>query len=94
MSEATSTSEDVRSASNGLSNRQTARALRAFIISSTFWGAWGRVVGIGVATFTGYALWLGATEAEIAYFVSIASFTSLAQPFETACPIVLGWFVP
>jgi len=37
------------------------------------------VVSIGVATFTGYALWLGATESEIAYFVSIASFTSLAQ---------------
>jgi MFS family permease len=75
----TSASEEARSPSNGLSNRQTARALRAFIISSTFWGAWGRIVGIGVATFTGYALWLGATEAEIAYFVSIASFCSLAQ---------------
>ena len=37
------------------------------------------MVSIGVATFTGYALWLGATESEIAYFVSIASFTSLAQ---------------
>ena len=78
MSDDTPASDDARSSYN-LSNRQTARALRAFIISSTFWGAWGRVVGIGVATFTGYALWLGATEAEIAYFVSIASFTSLAQ---------------
>ncbi len=66
MSSDTSASEDARSSSYDLSNRQTARALRAFIISSTFWGAWGRVVGIGVATFTGYALWLGATEAEIA----------------------------
>ena len=76
-----SENEDVspRTSTYDLSNRQTARALRAFIISGTFWGAWGRVVGIGVATFTGYALWLGATEAEIAYFVSIASFTSLAQ---------------
>lgn len=37
------------------------------------------MVGLGVATFTGCALWLGATESEIAYFVSIASFTSLAQ---------------
>ena len=79
MSEDNSASEETESSSYNLSNRQTARALRAFIVSGTFWGAWGRVVGIGVATFTGYALWLGATESEIAYFVSIASFTSLAQ---------------
>jgi MFS family permease len=37
------------------------------------------MVGIGTAVFTGYALWLGATESEVAYFVSIAYFTSLAQ---------------
>ena len=79
MSADSSSSEDSGSPAYNLSNRQTARALRAFIISSTFWGAWGRIVGIGVATFTGYALWLGATESDIAYFVSIASFTSLAQ---------------
>ncbi len=79
MSSNTSASGDARSSSSKLSNRQTVRALRDFIISGTFWGAWIRVVGIGVSTFTGYALWLGATEPEIAYFVSIASFTSLAQ---------------
>lgn len=78
MSADRSTSEDAGSFSP-LSNRQTARALRAFIISSTFWGAWGRIVGIGTAVFTGYALWLGATESHIAYFVSIASFASLGQ---------------
>lgn len=82
MSAASPSSDDAKQAS--LSNRQTARALRAFIISSTFWGAWGRIVGLGTAVFTGYALWLGATEAHIAYFVSIASFTSLAQVISSA----------
>jgi len=70
---------DAEPSSNDLSARLTGRALHAFVISGTFWGAWSRVVGIGSAVFTGYALWLGATEAEIAYFVSIASVTSLAQ---------------
>jgi MFS family permease len=62
-----------------LSHSETSRALRAFIYSSGMWGAWGQVVGIGTAVFTGYLLWLGATDAEVAYFVSIASFVSLWQ---------------
>ena len=43
------------------------------------WGAWGQMVGIGTAVFTGYAIWLGATDSEIAYFVSIASFACFGQ---------------
>jgi len=37
------------------------------------------MIGIGTAVLTGYALWLGASEAQIAYFVSIASIASLGQ---------------
>ena len=75
-SEVSSTPEDTPRA---LSHTETSRTLRAFIISSALWGAWARMAGIGTAVFTGYALWLGATESEVAYFVSIAYFTSLAQ---------------
>ena len=62
-----------------LSHNATARALRTFILSGGFWGAWGKVFGIGTAVFTGYVIWLGATDAQVAYFVSIASFASLGQ---------------
>ena len=62
-----------------LSHSETARALRAFIISSGMWGAWGQIIGIGTAVFTGYVLYLGATDAQVAYFVSIASFASIGQ---------------
>ena len=62
-----------------LSRRETGRALRAFILTGGIWGAWGQIVGVGTPVITGYALWLGATEAEIAYFISIVFFASLAQ---------------
>ena len=62
-----------------LSHNATARALRTFILSGGFWGAWGKVFGIGTAVFTGYVIWLGATDAQVAYFVSISSFASLGQ---------------
>ncbi|MFT5367306.1 MAG: MFS family permease [Candidatus Latescibacterota bacterium] len=62
-----------------LSHSETARALRAFIFSSGMWGSWGQVVGIGTAVFTGYVLYLGATDAQVAYFVSIASLASIGQ---------------
>ncbi|MCZ6632796.1 MAG: hypothetical protein O7G87_05280 [bacterium] len=32
-----------------LSHSETARALRFFILSSTMWGAWSCVVGVGTA---------------------------------------------
>lgn len=62
-----------------LSHSETARALRAFILSSGMWGAWGQVIGIGTAVFTGFVLYLGATDAQVAYFVSIASLASIGQ---------------
>jgi MFS family permease len=63
----------------GLSRQKTASALRAFIYTGGMWGAWGQMVGIGTAAFTGFALWMGATDAQIAYFVSIAFLTGLIQ---------------
>ncbi|MDA0746189.1 MAG: MFS transporter [bacterium] len=62
-----------------LSHSATARALRAFIYSSGMWGAWGQMVGVGTAAFTGFALWMGASETEIASLVSVSFLTSLAQ---------------
>lgn len=62
-----------------LSHSETARALRAFIFSSGMWGAWGQIIGIGTAVFTGYVLYLGASDVQVAYFVSIASFASIGQ---------------
>jgi len=71
--------EEGRGTPRSLSRRETGRALRVFIFTSGIWGAWGQMVGVGTPVITGYALWLGATEAEIAYFISIVFFTSLAQ---------------
>ncbi|MDA0710283.1 MAG: MFS transporter [bacterium] len=62
-----------------LSHSETARALRAFIYSSGMWGSWGQVIGIGTAVFTGYVLSLGATDAQVAYLVSITSLASIGQ---------------
>ena len=67
-----------------LSRSQTARALRAFLYTSGMWGAWGQMVGIGTACFTGFALWLGATDAQIAYLVSVGFITSLFQVISPA----------
>ena len=62
-----------------LSFSATARGLRALIYTHSAWGAWAQMVSLQTAIFTGFALSLGATEASIAYFISIGSFSSLAQ---------------
>jgi len=62
-----------------LTRGEITRALRAFIIASGIWGAWGQAVGIGTAAFTGFALHLGADESFIALFTSIAYFMALTQ---------------
>lgn len=64
-----------------LSPVEAVKGLRSFIYAGALWGAWSRTAGIGTAIFTGYALWLGASESDIALLVSLASFTSLVQPF-------------
>ncbi|MBI4552003.1 MAG: MFS transporter [Candidatus Latescibacteria bacterium] len=55
-----------------LSRGDINRALRAFTLASGLWGAWGQMVGIGTAVFTGYALSTGADASDIAFFTSVA----------------------
>ncbi len=62
-----------------LSSSETARALRTFLLTSGAWGAWARIVGIGTAPFTGYVIWLGASDAQIALLVAIVHLTGLVQ---------------
>lgn len=62
-----------------LSHSETARALRAFIYTSGALGAFAQMVGLQMAVFVGFALWLGASESNIAHFMAIGSLSSLAQ---------------
>ena len=48
-----------------LSHRETARALDAFLYTHGAWGAWAQMASLQSAAFTGYALWLGVSEAEL-----------------------------
>ena len=62
-----------------LSRGQVHRALRSFVVTSGLWGAWGQACGLGTAAFTGFALYLGADGAFIAFFTSAAYFLALTQ---------------
>lgn len=62
-----------------LSPSKTATGLRRFIYAAALWGAWGQAVG--GAIFTGYALWLGATDADFGILTSLTSFASFVQIF-------------
>lgn len=65
--------------SQPLSFSATARGLRALIYTHGAWGAWAQMVSLQTAIFTGFVLWMGASESSIAHFISIGSFSSLAQ---------------
>ena len=62
-----------------LARGQVHRALRSFVVASGLWGAWGQACGLGTAAFTGFALYLGADGAFIAFFTSAAYFLALTQ---------------
>jgi predicted MFS family arabinose efflux permease len=62
-----------------LSRGEINKTLRAFTIASGLWGAWGQMVGMGTAVFTGYVLSVGADAADIAFFTSIAYFVAPTQ---------------
>lgn len=62
-----------------LTRGEVTRGLRAFIMASGFWGAWGQTVGIGTAVFTGYALLLGADESYIALITAVSYLLALMQ---------------
>ena len=53
--------------------------MQAVLTANGLWGAWGQIVGIGTAVFTGYALHLGADDAFIAFFTSITYFLAAFQ---------------
>lgn len=65
--------------SRGLTRGEVSRALGGFITASGLWGVWGQTVGIGTAVFTGFALHLGADEAYIALFTSVAYLLATVQ---------------
>lgn len=64
---------------SSLSPSQTARALRVFHVNAALWAAWATSSGLGTTVFTGYLLWLGLQEADIAYLISVSFFVSLVQ---------------
>ena len=68
-----------RQGQSTLSPSQTAKGLRAFIWQAAFQGAWSKALGINTPVFTGYALLLGATQADIGFLVAFASLASLVQ---------------
>jgi len=71
-----------------LTRGQVTRALRAFIVASGFWGAWGQAVGIGNAVFTGYALYLGADESFISLITAVSYLLALTQ---LGAPLLGRW---
>lgn len=64
-----------------LTPSQSARGVRAFMLQSIFQGGWTHAFGINGAIYTGYALSIGATRADIAFLVSLSTLASLIQLF-------------
>lgn len=62
-----------------LPQQATAHALRRFIVTPALWTLYNPVALPASAIFTGYALMVGVTEAQIAYIISIAGFVGLWQ---------------
>ncbi len=63
------------------SKRQTIKCLRRFLYVGGFLGAYSQIAMVMGPIFTGYALWLGLTEAHIAIVASFAALAGLVQPF-------------
>ena len=62
-----------------LSRGETARALRAFIVSQGLWGAWSQMAGVGAAVMTGYVLSLGGDASFVALMTSITTASVVGQ---------------
>ncbi|MBI2190507.1 MAG: MFS transporter [Planctomycetes bacterium] len=60
---------------------QTVKGLRAMMMTGWLWGIWSSASGIGTAIFTGYVLWLGATQPDVFYLTCLAYLVCLFQPF-------------
>ena len=63
------------------SKRETLKGLQRFLYTGAFWGAYGQIAVVTAPIFTGFALWLGLTEAHIATLASISALGGLIQPF-------------
>ena len=62
-----------------LSRGEVNRTLRSFTFASGLSGAWGQMVGMGTAVFTGFVLSLGADASDIAFYSAIASILAPVQ---------------
>ncbi|HID12080.1 MAG TPA: MFS transporter [Candidatus Latescibacteria bacterium] len=64
-----------------LSQLAVARSLRRFLYNGAFWGAYAQLVAVTGPIFTGYALWMGLRESDIAAVASVVALGGLVQPF-------------
>ena len=56
------------------------RALRRLLFNGGFWGAYGQIIVVTGPIFTGFALWMGLDESDIALTASIVALAGLLQP--------------
>ena len=63
-----------------LSNLAKARALRRLFYNGGFWGAYGQIIVVTGPVFTGFALWMGLNESDIALIASIVALAGVLQP--------------
>ena len=66
---------------SGLSRLEMNRGMRAFLTFGVMGAAWGQIVSINTAIFTGFALWLGVSDVTIGLLASFATGASLVQLF-------------
>lgn len=62
-----------------LSQQQIAHALRHFIIGAALWAAYGPNATVAGAIYSGFALKIGLSEAQIAFLVSLASLAGASE---------------
>jgi HEAT repeat protein/Na+/melibiose symporter-like transporter len=58
-----------------------ARSLNRLLLNAFFGAAYGPIIGVGGAVFTGYALWMGLAASDIALMTSVALLAGLIFPF-------------
>lgn len=64
-----------------LTRAQTHRGLRWMLMTAALWGAYTPIAQVTGAIFTGFALWLGATESKIAVLSAMFYLAGIVQPF-------------
>ncbi len=61
-----------------------ARSLNRLLLNAFFGAAYGPIIGVGGAVFTGYALWMGLAASDIALMTSVALSAGLIFPFSAS----------